>query len=167
MFKADSPFQHWRRDGNWGHGPGAADDKGGDAVIVAALRAMQQAGTLKNADITVFLTGDEEDAGNPIEVARRNLIAAGKAADVALDFEGLVRDQGKDMGSTARRSAGSWTVEVKATSAHSSGIFTAGSGYGAIYEAGSYPRQLSEGSAGGQADLQCRAHRRRDDGGSR
>ena len=62
------------------------------------------------------------------------MIAAGKAADVALDFEGLVHDQGKDMGSTARRSAGSWTVEVKATSAHSSGIFTAGSGYGAIYE---------------------------------
>ena len=62
VFEADSPFQHWRRDGNWGHGPGAADDKGGDAMIVAALRAMQQAGTLKNADITVFLTGDEEDA---------------------------------------------------------------------------------------------------------
>ena len=69
------------------------DDKGGDAVIVAALRAMQQAGTLKNADITVFLTGDEEDAGKPIEVARQDLIAAGKRADVALDFEGLVRDR--------------------------------------------------------------------------
>ena len=134
VFEADSPFQHWRREGSWGHGPGAADDKGGDAVIVAALRAMQQSGALKNADITVFLTGDEEDAGDPIEIARRDLIAAGKAADVALDFEGLVRDHGEDMGSTARRSAGSWTVEVKATSAHSSGIFTADSGYGAIYE---------------------------------
>ena len=38
------------------------------------------------------------------------------------------------MGSTARRSSGSWTVEVTATSAHSSGIFTQSSGYGAIYE---------------------------------
>jgi glutamate carboxypeptidase len=134
VFEADSPFQHWRREGDWAHGPGAADDKGGDAVIVAALRAMQQAGTLKNADITVLLTGDEEDAGQPIEVARRDLIAAGKWADVALDFEGLVRDAGKDMGSTSRRSAGSWTIEVKAKSAHSSGVFTADSGYGAIYE---------------------------------
>jgi glutamate carboxypeptidase len=134
VFEADSPFQHWRREGDWAHGPGAADDKGGDAVIVAALRAMQQAGTLRNADITVFLTGDEEDAGQPIEVARRDLIAAGKRADVALDFEGLIRDAGKDMGSTSRRSAGSWTIEVRAKSAHSSGVFTADSGYGAIYE---------------------------------
>ncbi len=134
VFEADSPFQHWRREGDWAHGPGAADDKGGDAVIVAALRAMQQAGTLKNADITVFLTGDEEDAGQPIEVARQDLIAAGKRADVALDFEGLIRDGGRDMGSTSRRSAGSWTVEVKAKTAHSSGVFTTDSGYGAIYE---------------------------------
>jgi glutamate carboxypeptidase len=134
VFEPDSPFQRWERRGDWGHGPGAADDKGGVAVIVAALRAMHHAGTLKKTDITVFLTGDEEDSGNPIEVARRDLIAAGKEADIALDFEGLVRDEGKDMGSTARRSSGSWTVEVTATSAHSSGVFTEASGYGAIYE---------------------------------
>ena len=35
-------------------------------MIVAALRAMQAAGTLKKANITVFLTGDEEDAGRPL-----------------------------------------------------------------------------------------------------
>jgi glutamate carboxypeptidase len=148
VFELDSPFQHWRREGDWGHGPGAADDKGGDAVIVAALRAMQQAGTLKNADITVFLTGDEEDVGQPIEIARRDLVAAGKYSDVALDFEGLIRDGGRDMGSTARRSAGSWTVEVKAKSAHSSGVFTPDSGYGAIYELArildSFRRELRE-----------------------
>jgi len=134
VFEADSPFQHWQVEGKWGHGPGAADDKGGDAVIVAALRAMKDAGTLRNADITVVLTGDEEDVGEPVEVARRDLIAVGRGADVALDFEGLIRDQGRDMGSTARRSAGSWTVKVTATSAHSSGVFTPESGYGAIYE---------------------------------
>ena len=39
-------------------------------VMLAALRAMQAAGTLKNADITVFLTGDEEDSG-PIEISRK------------------------------------------------------------------------------------------------
>ena len=60
-------------------------------VIVAALRAMQAAGTLKNADITVVLTGDEEEAGQPIAISRRDLIAAGKRADVALDFEGLAQ----------------------------------------------------------------------------
>src|SRR5688572_8384087 len=55
VFEPDSPFQRWERKGDMGVGPGAGDDKGGIAVIVAALRAMHRAGTLKNADITVFL----------------------------------------------------------------------------------------------------------------
>jgi hypothetical protein len=106
--------------------------------MVAALRAMRAAGTLKDADITVFLTGDEEDSGNPIVVARRDLIAAGKAADVALDFEGLSQEEGPngllDMGSVARRSSGSWTLTVQSKPAHSSGIFQEGVGFGAAYE---------------------------------
>jgi glutamate carboxypeptidase len=105
-------------------------------VIVAALRAMQAAGTLKNANITVFLTGDEEDAGNPLAISRRDLIAEGKKADVALDFEDLAQEDGPngpvDMGSTARRSAGSWTVTVTGRSAHSAGV--GANNYGAIYE---------------------------------
>jgi glutamate carboxypeptidase len=134
VFELDSPFQKWVREGEKANGPGASDDKGGDAVVVAALRAMQAAGTLRNADITVFLTGDEEDSGNPLEVARRDLVAAGKAANVALDFEGLAQDNGKDMGSVARRGAASWTVSVSATPGHSSGVFSKEAGYGAIYE---------------------------------
>src|SRR3954454_20556287 len=136
VFEADSPFQRWVPDGNLAHGPGAGDDKGGIAVIVAALRAMQAAGTLKTANITVFMTGDEEDAGNPLSISRRDLIAEGKRADAALDFEDLAQEDGPngpvDMGSTARRSAGSWTVTVTGRSAHSAGV---GAGnYGAIYE---------------------------------
>ena len=138
VFEPDSPFQRWERRGNLGIGPGAGDDKGGMAVMVAALRAMQAAGTLKNSDIEVVLTGDEEDAGSPIELARRDLIAAGKRADVALDFEGLAQEPGpnglSDMGSTARRSSDSWTLTVTAKSGHSSRIFSADSGHGAIYE---------------------------------
>jgi glutamate carboxypeptidase len=132
VFEPDSPFQHWTPDGDRAHGPGAGDDKGGIAVIVAALRAMQAAGTLKRANITVFLTGDEEDAGRPLAISRRDLIAEGKRADAALDFEDLAVKDGRDMGSTARRSAGSWTVTVAGHSAHSAGV---GAGdYGAIYE---------------------------------
>ena len=134
VFEPDSPFQRWERKGDQGVGPGAGDDKGGVAVIVAALRAMQAAGTLKNADITVFLTGDEEDAG-PVEISRRDLLAEGRKADVALDFEGLVRDERRDMGSVARRSSDEWTLTVTARGGHSSGIFTPASGNGAIYEA--------------------------------
>ena len=72
------------------------------AVMVAALRAMQAAGTLKDADIEIVLTGDEEDTGNPITIARRDLIAAGKRADVALDFEGLARRTAERPGTWAR-----------------------------------------------------------------
>ena len=138
VFEPDSPFQRWTRDGDIAHGPGAGDDKGGIAVIVAALRAMQAAGTLKQANVTVFMTGDEEDAGNPLTISRRDLIAEGKKADVALDFEDLSQKDGPygpiDMGSIARRSAGSWTVTATGRSAHSSGVGAPGVGYGAIYE---------------------------------
>src|SRR3954454_13917578 len=132
VFEPDSPFQRWVREGDIAHGPGAGDDKGGIAVIIAALRAMQAAGTLKTANITVFMTGDEEDAGNPLSISRRDLIAEGKRADAALDFEDLAQENGQDMGSIARRSAGSWTLTVSGRSAHSAGV---GAGnYGAIYE---------------------------------
>jgi glutamate carboxypeptidase len=134
VFEPDSPFQSWTRNGNLGTGPGAGDDKGGIAVILSALQAMKAAGTLDRADITIFLSGDEEDAGSPIELARRDLIAEGRKADVALDFEGLVQLDGKDMGSTARRSSGEWLLKVTARSGHSSGILGLSAGAGAIYE---------------------------------
>jgi glutamate carboxypeptidase len=138
VFEADSPFQRWQREGDVAHGPGAGDDKGGIAVIVAALRAMKAAGTLNKANITVFMTGDEEDAGNPLSISRRDLIAEGARADAALDFEGLSQEDGPngpvDMGSIARRSVGSWTVTVTGHAAHSSGVFSPGVGYGANYE---------------------------------
>src|SRR5438874_3657732 len=136
VFELDSPFQRWVPEGSLAHGPGAGDDKGGIAVIVAALRAMLAAGTLKPANITVFLTGDEEDAGRPITISRGDLIGEGKKADAALDFEDLAREDGSngpvDMGSTARRSAGSWTLTVTGRSAHSAGV--GANNYGAIFE---------------------------------
>jgi len=132
VFEPDSPFQKWERKDNRGFGPGSGDDKGGMAVMIASLRAMKAAGTLKPADITVVLTGDEEDAGDPIEVTRGPLIEAGKWADVALDFEGLAQKDGKDMGSIARRSSDSWTVTVTGRTGHSSGVMHPD--YGANYE---------------------------------
>jgi glutamate carboxypeptidase len=134
VFEPDSPFQRFVRKGDTAEGPGVGDDKGGMVVMVAALRAMQAAGTLKDADIEIVLTGDEEDNGNPIEIARRDLIEAGKRADVALDFEGLSQQDGRDMGAIARRSSGAWEVRATGRTGHSSGIFSANSGNGAIYE---------------------------------
>ncbi|MBX9665059.1 M20/M25/M40 family metallo-hydrolase [Novosphingobium sp.] len=137
VFEPDSPFQTFTRNGAFASGPGVADNKGGVVAMLAALRAMAAAGTLKGANVVAYLTGDEEDAGEPQSAARADLIAEGKKADVALDFEGLARDVGPDgklvdMGSIARRSAYSWTIEVTAKSGHSSGVFGA-DGDGAIY----------------------------------
>jgi len=138
VFEKDSPFQTFKRLTKAGldeaEGPGAGDDKGGMVTIVAALRAMKAAGTLKDANIEIHMTGDEEDSGDPISIARADLIAAGKRSDAALDFEGLVREDGRDMGSIARRSSNSWTLTATGKSGHSSGIFSANAGDGAIYE---------------------------------
>ncbi|HEY8614733.1 M20/M25/M40 family metallo-hydrolase [Phenylobacterium sp.] len=134
VFEPDSPFQGWTRRGGTVEGPGVGDMKGGLVIIVSALRAMQTAGTLKDADITVVLTGDEEKPGSPIALARRDLIAAGRASDVALDFEGLSQEAGQDIGSIARRSSNSWTLRVEAKSGHSSGVCSPSMGCGANYE---------------------------------
>ena len=134
VFEADSPFQTFVRNGDEAVGPGAGDDKGGMVVIVSALRAMKAAGTLKDAAIEIHMTGDEEDSGDPIEVTRALLIAAGKTADVALDFEGLSIENGKDMGVISRRSSNSWKLEVSGVTGHSSLIFDSTYGDGAAFE---------------------------------
>lgn len=134
VFEKDSPFQTWKRTGDIAEGPGVNDMKGGLVIIVGALRAMQAAGTLKDADIVVVLTGDEERAGAPVEVARKDLVDAAGKTDIALDFEGLAEQDGKDMGSIARRSSNTWEVKVTAKPGHSSGIFSDTAGYGAIYD---------------------------------
>ncbi len=134
VFEKDSPFQKFVRKGDLAEGPGAGDDKGGMVVMLMALKAMQAAGTLKDANIEIALTGDEEDSGDPIAVARADLIAAGKRADVALDFEGLIVEDGRDMGSVARRSSNSWTLTATGKAGHSSRIFSPGYGEGAVFE---------------------------------
>jgi len=134
VFEPSSPFQKFTRKGDSAEGPGVGDDKGGMVVIVAALHAMQAAGTLKHANIEIVLTGDEEDAGSPLTISRGDLVAAGKRADVALDFEGLVTQDGRDMGSIARRSVVDWRITATGKTGHSSLIFTSEFGDGAITE---------------------------------
>src|SRR3954468_6590413 len=111
-------------------GAGSSDMKGGDMVILYALKALQSVGALKDTQIIVALTGDEEDAGALFDVSRKPLIDAAKRSDIALGFE---EDAGK--GTVARRGMGGWQLVVTGRQAHSSGIFSPGTSYGAIYEA--------------------------------
>ena len=134
VFEVDSDFQTFERNGERATGPGVYDDKGGIIVILSALRAMEAAGTLDSANITVAITGDEEDFGEPASISRRDLIAAGQWADVALGFESLSIEDGRDMGVIARRSSNAWTLVTRGNEGHSSGIFSERMGDGAIFE---------------------------------
>ena len=134
VFEADGPFQTFQRDGSRAVGPGIGDDKGGVVVIIAAMRALQASGQLDRANVTIVLTGDEERIGAPAAIARRDLIAAGQAADFALEFENLAVADGAEFGTVARRSSSNWTLTTTGRTGHSSGVFNATLGYGAIYE---------------------------------
>lgn len=113
-------------------GQGVNDMKGGDVVMIIALQALHAQGLLKDADIIAYLTGDEEHAANPREISRRDFIERAKQTDIALAFEGA---NGLNSVATARRGASGWSLNVKAKTGHSSGVFTPNAGYGAIYEA--------------------------------
>lgn len=134
VFEPSSSFTGYRREGDRVIGPGVGDDKGGVVVILGALRAMQAAGTLDGADIMVVLTGDEERIADDMTAARADLVAAGRWADVALEYENLVRDGTQEYGTIARRSSSNWTLTTSGHTGHSSTIFSEGMGYGAIYE---------------------------------
>ena len=134
VFEPTSPFQRYERKGDRAVGPGVGDDKGGLVVIVGALRAMHAAGTLRTANVTVVLTGDEERPGQPTARARADLIAAGRQADAALEYENVAHEDGRDYATVARRSSSAWELTVTGRTGHSSGVFNRSLGYGAIYE---------------------------------
>lgn len=125
------PTTGWRREGDEGHGSGASDMKGGDVIVLYALKALEAAGALDGKQVIVAFTGDEEEPGRPRSLARQSLRAAGAESDVALGFEGAV----PGTATVARRGIASWRLEVSATTGHSSLIFKDSHGYGAIYEA--------------------------------
>ena len=112
-------------------GQGVNDMKGGDVVIIAALKAMHQYGLLDQTTITVYMTGDEENAGYPREVSRGDFISRAQQHDIALAFETA---SGMNTIATARRGASGWKLEVEGKQGHSSGVF-GNAGYGSIYEA--------------------------------
>jgi glutamate carboxypeptidase len=126
-------------------GQGANDMKGGDVVMIIALQALHAQGLLKEAAITAYLTGDEEQAGYPRSVSRGDFIETAKQSEIALAFEGA---NGLNSVATARRGASGWQLKVTGKTGHSSGVFTDYAGYGAIYEAArivnSFREELSQ-----------------------
>lgn len=124
------PGGNYRREGDIAHGSGVGDMKGGDLVMIHALRALQEAGLLADAQIIVVMSGDEEAPGSPLEVVRHDLLAAAGRSELALAFESAIGHTG----TVARRGSISWLMETQGTTAHSSGIFSAAVGAGSVYE---------------------------------
>ncbi len=132
VFEDDSPFQTFKMvNDSIAHAPGGNDMKGGDVIVLYALKALQENGLLKNAQIIVAFTGDEESTGKPLDISRKDLIEAAKRSDIALGFE---TSTGFNYATVARRGASGWALEVAGKRAHSSGIFNERVGAGAIFE---------------------------------
>ena len=133
VFEPDSPFQNFERvDATHARGPGVIDMKGGDVVILFALKALKAGGALDRMNVVVVMTGDEEDAGDPQALARQPLVDAAQGAQYALGFEDGPGDP--KFAVTARRGTSSWKLDVTAKTGHSSQIFRSDIGYGANYE---------------------------------
>lgn len=132
VFEEDSPFQTFEMvNDSIAHAPGGNDMKGGNVIVLYALKALQQNGLLDNAQIIVAFTGDEESTGSPLEKSRHDLIEAAKRSDIGLGFE---TSTGFSYATVARRGSSGWKVEVEGKRAHSSGIFSDDTGAGAIFE---------------------------------
>lgn len=134
VFERDSPFQsNTMLNDSIMQGPGASDMKGGDVVIILAMQALHDAGLLNDLTIEIVMSGDEESSGEPLALSKKDLIAAGERADIALGYE-----DGDGLATTAvvsRRGSSDWTLTVKGNAAHSSQLFTERVGAGAIYNA--------------------------------
>ena len=133
VFEKDSPFQRFERTrGDSARGPGVNDMKGGNVIMLLALRALHETGALDDLQITAVFTGDEEASGRPLALSKRDLVEAADWADIAIGFENGPPDPHVSV--TARRSSTDWYLRTSGTPSHSSQLFQPAVGSGAIYE---------------------------------
>ena len=115
VFAADHPFQAltWLEPGKVLGGPGVADMKGGIAVMLAALQAVEMHPEAAAIGYEVVLNSDEEVGS----LASADLIAiAAQGKRAALTFEPSALPDGTLAG--ARPGSGNFSFTVRGTSAH-------------------------------------------------
>jgi glutamate carboxypeptidase len=114
VYAADHPFQEprWLEDGVL-NGPGVADMKGGLAVMLAALKAVEASPAKDRLGYEVVINSDEE-VGSPASAALLTQAARGKRA--ALTYEPAALPDGTLAG--ARPGSGNFAFVVRGRSAH-------------------------------------------------
>jgi glutamate carboxypeptidase len=114
VFGADHAFQapRWLKDGVL-NGPGVADMKGGIAVMLAALKAVEASPHADRLGYEVVINSDEE-VGSPASAALLAHAAAGKRA--ALTYEPAALPDGTLAG--ARPGSGNFAIIIRGRSAH-------------------------------------------------
>lgn len=133
VFEKSMPFTPFTRlNDSTATGQGVNDMKGGDVMIIAALKALHAQKLLDDTSITVYFTGDEESSGKPTSISRKDFIDRAKQSDIALAYETA---QSFNIAATARRGSSGWELTTTGKTGHSSGLFSQNMGYGAIYEA--------------------------------
>jgi glutamate carboxypeptidase len=114
VFGVDHPFQTlaWREEGVLG-GPGVADMKGGLAVMLAALKAVESTDAKDRIGYEVVINSDEE-VGSPGSADLIREAATGKHA--ALTYEPAALPDGTLAG--ARPGSGNFSILILGRSAH-------------------------------------------------
>jgi glutamate carboxypeptidase len=114
VYAIDHPFQetHWIDEGVL-NGPGVADMKGGLAVMLAALKAVEQSSAADRLGYEVVINSDEE-VGSPASAELLVRAAQGKRA--ALTYEPAALPDGTLAG--ARPGSGNFAFVVRGRSAH-------------------------------------------------
>src|SRR5437764_3529490 len=114
VFATDHSFQEtrWLEDGIL-NGPGVADMKGGIAVMLAALKAVERSASADRFGYEIVINSDEE-VGSPASAAL--LARAAQAKKAALTYEPAALPDGTLAG--ARPGSGNFAFVVRGHSAH-------------------------------------------------
>src|SRR3546814_842178 len=115
VFGVDHPFQDvfWREKHKVLGGPGVADMKGGIAVMLAALKAVEASAAAQSLGYEIVINSDEE-VGSPGSAAL--LAEAARDKKAALTYEPAALPDGTLAG--ARPGSGNFSIFIQGRSAH-------------------------------------------------